>query len=178
MSEPCHLPHDWFSRPLPGRVALGARSWCYSSYAFLHCQSRPPRTIRIGHDTGVYHGTFFDLGPRGEVEIGNYCTLVGAILCTNGRVVIGDYCFLAHEVVLTDNPFATPDHADARPGGPADIFLGENCWVGMRAVIVGPVRIGTGAIVGAAAVVDFDVPPFAIVAGNPASIVGWAQSRD
>jgi acetyltransferase-like isoleucine patch superfamily enzyme len=39
------------------------------------------------------------------------------------------------------------------------------------------ISIGEGAIVGAGAVVDFEIPPFAIVAGNPARIVGWAKER-
>jgi acetyltransferase-like isoleucine patch superfamily enzyme len=44
-------------------------------------------------------------------------------------------------------------------------------------VLLSGVRIGEGAIVGAAVVVDFEVPPFAIVAGNPLRIVGWAKER-
>ena len=62
----------------------------------------------IGNDSGVYNGSFFDLGPEGEVEIGNYCTLVGAIICSNRRIVIHDYVFIAHEVTLADNAFGVP----------------------------------------------------------------------
>lgn len=172
MNDTRHLEHDWFNRPLPDHVRMGERSWCYSSYAFLHDQSRSPRAVRIGQDTGVYHGTFFDLGPEAEVCIGDFATLVGVIISTNSRVEIGDYCFLAHEVVLADRAAAMPDHG---PGTASGIHFGDNCWVGMRAVIIGPVHIGEGAIIGAAAVVDQDVPPYAIVAGNPASVVGWAR---
>src|SRR5882672_6633285 len=102
------LPHDWFPQPLPANVVIGERSWCYSSFAFLHYQSRRACGVRVGHDSGIYNGTFFDLGPDGEVEIGNFVTLVGAIIATNSRVVIGDYAFLAHEVVLADSFAATP----------------------------------------------------------------------
>lgn len=173
MSIPLHLGHDWFPRPLPDHVTLGERSWCYSAFAFLHCRSRTPRAVRIGHDTGIYNGTFFDLGPEADVEIGNFCTLVGAVLATNSRVVIKDYCFMAHEVTLADRFAAVPGpETDA---GKADIVFEENCWVGMRAVIIGPVTIGEGAIIGAASVVTADVPPYAIVAGNPAVIVGWSR---
>jgi acetyltransferase-like isoleucine patch superfamily enzyme len=37
------------------------------------------------------------------------------------------------------------------------------------------VTIGEGAVIGTATFVDFDVPPFAIVAGNPSRVVGWAR---
>src|ERR1043165_1413452 len=103
-----HLEHDWFSHPLPSNVQLGERSWLYSSYAFSHynCQSKTGVTVR--NDTGLYHGTFFDLGPDAEVTIGSYCSLVGVIFATNGRVTIGDYTFIAHEVVIADNSWYMP----------------------------------------------------------------------
>jgi acetyltransferase-like isoleucine patch superfamily enzyme len=177
-----NLAHDWFPRPLPANVAIGERSWWYSSFACLHYHSQQPRGVTVGHDTGVYHGTFFDLGPDAEVFIGNYCTLVGAILCTDGRIEIGDYTFIAHEVVLADSFAAVPLSGAAPSAGTAPsprragITLGENCWVGARAVLLSGARLGEGVIVGAAAVVDFEVPPFAIVAGNPARIVGRTES--
>jgi acetyltransferase-like isoleucine patch superfamily enzyme len=180
MSAETMLSHDWFPRVLPANVTLGTRSWCYSSYAFLHCHSRVPDGVRAGSDSGIYHGTFFELGPDAEVKIGNYCTLVGAIISTNGRVSIGDYAFLAHEVVVADSfaalPFDVARQARVESGG--DILIGENCWVGARAVILSGARIGAGAIIGAAAVVDFEVPPGAIVAGNPARIVGSVNERE
>ncbi len=172
---PNELPHDWFPRPLPENVILGPRTWCYSSFAFSHYQSRRPCGVRVGSDSGIYHGTFFDLGPEGEVEIGNFCTLVGAIVSTNSRVIIGDYSFLAHEVVLADSFAAKPSGASASAASGSILTLGDNVWVGARAVLLSGARIGQGAIVGAAAVVNFEVPPFAIVAGNPAKIVGWAK---
>ena len=85
------LEHDWFSQPLPENVVLGEVTWLYSTYAFLHYQSRMPTGVAVGHDTGLYNGTFFDLGPSGTVQIGDFCSLVGAIICTNSRVAIGDY---------------------------------------------------------------------------------------
>ena len=102
------LAHDWFSLPLPDNIRLGKRTWLYSSYAFAHYSSEAPVGLRVGSDTGLYHGTFFDLGPNGEVEIGDYCSLVGAIFATNGRVTIGNYTFIAHEVVIGGSDWAAP----------------------------------------------------------------------
>ncbi|HUP79759.1 MAG TPA: DapH/DapD/GlmU-related protein, partial [Pirellula sp.] len=65
-----------------------------------------------------------------------------------------------------------------RAMGPSKpIFIGENAWIGMRAIILGGAHIGEGAIVGAGAVVDCVVTPYSIVAGNPAVIVGQARQR-
>src|SRR5215203_6558887 len=92
-----HLEHDWYSQPLPKNVRLGERSWLYSSFAFAHSVCRSADGVRVGNDSGLYDGTFFDLGPDAEVIVGDYCSLVGAIIATNGRVAIGDYTFIAHE---------------------------------------------------------------------------------
>lgn len=181
MNHPTNLPHDWFPPPLPANVMIGERSWCYSSYAFLHCRSRRPCGVRVGHDSGIYHGTFFELGPAGEVEIGDYATLVGATINTNARIVIGSYAFISHEVLMADSAVPTPFGPEstvirdpALVNSPS-IVVGDNAWIGARALLLSGARIGEGAIVGAATLVDFEVPPFAIVAGNPARIVGTAR---
>jgi acetyltransferase-like isoleucine patch superfamily enzyme len=174
-----YLDHDWFPEPLPDNVVLGERSWLYSTYAFRHYQSIRPIGLRVGRDTGVYSGTFFDLGPAGEVLIADYCTLVGAIICTNGRVEIGDYAFIAHEVVIADTFAALPgilgQNSSAASAGQrtekAQIVIRENVWIGARAVLLDGADIGEGSIVGAASVVDFHVPPFSVAVGNPARII-------
>jgi acetyltransferase-like isoleucine patch superfamily enzyme len=93
------------------------------------------------------------------------------------RPVVGDYALIAHEVVIADHCIAMPpDRFVGGAGAPAErpITIGPRVWIGARAIVCGPVRIGEGAVVGAAAVVIDDVPPFAVVVGNPARIVGSA----
>jgi acetyltransferase-like isoleucine patch superfamily enzyme len=171
------MEHDWFRRPLPDNVELGPGSWLYSAFSFVHCRSTRPLALRTGCSCGIYNGCSFELGPRGEVHVGDYCTLVGVIFATNCRVIIGAYCFLSHEVVIADRSVATPwREQDFTPSertlGRDSIVIGDDVWVGAGAVLLNGAQIGDGAVVGAAAVVDFEVPPLAIVAGNPARIVG------
>ncbi len=174
------LDHDWFGRPLPANVELGPRTWLYSTFAFVHYYSTAPLGLRVGNDTGIYNGTFFDLGLKGEVAIGNFCTIVGAVIATNGRVEIGDYSFIAHEVVLADGSFAGP-YAE-RPGRSHNrrptIRLGDNVWIGARAILLGDVEIGDGAVIGAASVVRGKIPPLTIFAGNPARQVGVVRGKN
>jgi acetyltransferase-like isoleucine patch superfamily enzyme len=175
------LPHDWFPHPLPDNVSIGEGSWLYSSYSFAHCRSRRHTAVRIGSRSGVYNGCFFDLGPAGEVEVGDYCTLVGVVFATNGRVRIGSYSFLAHEVVIADAPAAAPWRAPDTEGPVAEpddcVVIGENVWIGAKTVLLKGARLGDDSVVGAGTVVDFGVPPRAIVGGNPARIVGWAKRQ-
>ncbi len=168
------LAHDWFPNPLPDNVKMGTGSWLYSSFAFLHYRSERPCGVWIGRDTGIYNGTFFDLGAFGEVTIGDYCTLVGAVIATNGRVSIADYVFIAHEVTIADDFVACPPTATGKSrhrSADTCISIGEGAWIGARAILLSGARIGAGAIVGAGCVVDTEVPPLAVVAGNPARLV-------
>jgi acetyltransferase-like isoleucine patch superfamily enzyme len=182
MSTRKPLEHDWYPAALPDNVTLGDRSWCYSAFAFLHYRSLRDCGLRVGHDSGLYNGTFFDLGPAAEVVIGNYTTVVGAIFATNRRIEIGDYCLIAHEVVFADSSAAVPggdvsdhDDLDAWPASnEPSIVVGENCWIGARAILLAGARLGQGVIVGAGTIVDQVVPDYAIIVGNPARIVGWA----
>jgi acetyltransferase-like isoleucine patch superfamily enzyme len=177
MTEPRVLPHDWFPLPLPANVTIGARSWLYSAMAFMRYRSCRPSGVTIGTDSGLYKGTYFDLGPEGEVRIGDYCALVGVIIASNGCVEIGNYTFISHQVVLADG-FAAIPHGEVAATCGTGITIHENVWIGTRVVVLGGVRIGEGAIIGAGTVVDSDVPPYAILAGNPARVVGWAEPKN
>ncbi len=164
------LADDWFPRELPPGLQVGERSFLFSSYVFLH--SAPSATLRIGSHTGIYRGTFFELGPSARVEIGDHCTLVGAILRVDCTLRMGNYVLVAHEVVITD--CETMDRVP--PASPRPITIGNDVWIGMRATILAGATIGDGAIVGAGAVVADDVPPMTIVSGNPARIVRHIES--
>jgi acetyltransferase-like isoleucine patch superfamily enzyme len=170
------LEHDWFPRAVPANVIVGARSWIASAYSFLHYRSRMPVGLQIGRDTGLYVETQLDLGPQGHVLVGDLCTLVGPVFSTNGRVVIGDYVLISKDVVIADRPWAAPPVDDAAGAQTsADIEIDDDVWIGTRAVILAGARIGRGAIIGAAAIVQGEVPPFAIFAGNPGKVVGWNE---
>ena len=53
------------------------------------------------------------------------------------------------------------------------IRIGRSAWIGARSIILKGVEIGEGAVIGAGAVVTKNVPPFAIVGGNPAKVIRY-----
>ncbi|WP_181700034.1 CatB-related O-acetyltransferase [Chthonobacter albigriseus] len=60
---------------------------------------------------------------------------------------------------------------ELQDGSRGDTVIGHDVWLGMDATIMPGIRVGNGAVVAAKSVVTRDVPPFAVVAGNPARIV-------
>lgn len=104
------------------------------------------------------------------------------------RLEIGRFCQIAHGVRfitasanhamdgLTTFPFPVfdPEAIDVYKAGFTglpDTVIGHDVWIGHGALILPGVRIGSGAIIGAGAVVTRDVPPYSIVAGNPARLI-------
>jgi acetyltransferase-like isoleucine patch superfamily enzyme len=176
------LPNEWFPDEVPANVEIGAASYLHSSFAFRHYRSVRECGVRIGAHSSIYEASFFELGPDGELEIGDYTHLWGAIISSNSKVSIGSFVFVSGEAFIADSFAAIPpvdedylSRQDKAVDGSSDIVIGDDCWLGVRSTVLGGASLGRGAIVGAGAVVDFEVPPYAIVAGNPARIVGWAK---
>ena len=58
------------------------------------------------------------------------------------------------------------------------IIVEDDVWIGTRAIILSGVRIGKGAVIAAGTVVTKDIPPYAIVGGNPAKIIKFRFEQD
>lgn len=84
----------------------------------------------------------------------------GMKLVVHQKVKIGEGCVLRQFVTI----------GERTSGGPVPI-LGNRVEVGANAVILGGIRVGDDSTVGAGAVVLDDVPPHAVVAGNPARVI-------
>ena len=98
----------------------------------------------------------------------------------NGTVIIGDNFHSGIEcMMITQNH--DYDDGSAIPYGDKyhlkTINIGDNVWLGNRVTLVGDLNIGEGAIVAAGAVVVKDVPPLAIVGGNPAKIIKYRDKE-
>lgn len=101
----------------------------------------------------------------------------GAVLKGLPPIVVGKYADIGEGVhVISENHLMTRaslNFAHQFGGGSlhesrGPVEIGHSAWIGDNAIILGGVRVGDGAVVGAGAVVTRDVEPFTIVAGSPA----------
>jgi acetyltransferase-like isoleucine patch superfamily enzyme len=90
-------------------------------------------------------------------------------LSDRGNLTIGDRVSIAPRVTIVTS--SHPNRSRIRSFAPVakgPVIIGDDAWIGAHAVILPGVTIGRGAVVATAAVVVTDVPPLAIVAGQPA----------
>jgi acetyltransferase-like isoleucine patch superfamily enzyme len=109
----------------------------------------------------------------GELSIGHGTNVNGSarILVRSG-VRIGAWCTLSWDCQILDNDFHTMTVDGKKRPSTAPVTLGDRVWVGTNALILKGVTVGEGAVIAAGAVVTKDVPPYAVVAGSPAKVVG------
>jgi carbonic anhydrase/acetyltransferase-like protein (isoleucine patch superfamily) len=180
------LSWDWYPGIIPGNVEVDETAYVETTFSFHLFRSEQPVGVRIGRGASTYLGTMFDVGPRGRVRVGEYALVHGARILCDEEVEIGDYALVSWNVVLMDTyrvpfdpgerrrelgrvPGRSPRHLAG--GKPRPVRLGRNVWIGFDACVLPGVTIGEGAVVGARSVVAEDVPPFTVVAGNPARVV-------
>ena len=104
-------------------------------------------------------------GDDVNVEFGKFCSIGTGVEILCGGNHRGDW-ITTSPLNLNMVPNLDINHVSSK----GDVIVGNDVWIGMHARILSGVTIGDGAIVGAFSVVSRDVPPYAIVAGNPAEI--------
>jgi len=118
-----------------------------------------------------YCGNFINEYYEPEVELGNYTSVADYVtFCGHMNHVIVKY-----PEAVTTYPFTEMQGLDyfEKSVSRGKIVVGSDCWIGHKAFIMDGMTIGDGAIVGALANVTKDIPPFAIVGGNPARILKY-----
>ena len=114
-----------------------------------------------------------------NVEVGNNCYFNGFVVQGNGRLTIGDFFHSGTEcmVITSNHNYEGTEIPYDSTNINKTIRIGDFVWFGNRVIITGNVTIGNGAIIAAGAVVTKDVPPYAIVGGNPAKIIKYRDKE-
>lgn len=166
----------WIARNMYGGAPPGVRRLLRS--LVMRWERGPVYSCTVRELLARYHGVSVGLYSIGPCESGPERFAPGT--------VIGRYCSVYYTVrVLAEdgpdpemgigpawNPFARHAARLRTPG--TGLVIGHDVYMGHNAIVLPSVRsIGHGAVIGAGSVVHDDVPPYAVVTGNPARVVKY-----
>lgn len=156
-----------FARRLPvsympgGKLARKIRG-----AACRHLFAGAGKNINVERNADFRSGRKVFLGDNSD--LGENSRIMGSVRIGNNVMMGPDVLIISmnHKFLRTDIPMNTQGFHDDRP-----VVIGDDVWIGARAVILSGVRIGSGVIIGAGAVVAKDIPDWAVAVGNPARIL-------
>ena len=102
-----------------------------------------------------------------EASIGRYCSIGDSVTIAPGEHLVKNISTSAY---FYDDVWNTLTQKDS--------VIGNDVWIGTKAIILRGVRVGNGAIIGAGAIVTKDVPPYAVVVGVPAKVIYMRFERN
>lgn len=132
--------------------------------------------LHVGRRSCIMAPDRLDIGPRVKIGMDTWIAVNGVI---EDGVQISSYVGIVgrHDhgiAVVGQRPFDAPwtfDSSLATDERHA-VYIEQDVWIGYQAIILSGIRIGRGAMIAAGAVVTKNVPPYAIMAGNPAKQIG------
>lgn len=145
--------------------------------------------INIGENCKLYNCEL-----NGNIKLGKYTSLWGPnldVITNIWNVEIGNFCSIARNVniqifnhnhkkitsyFIGQNLFKETWGNERISRGKTTI--GNDVWIGAQCVILGGIIIGNGAVIAANSLVNNDVPPYAIMGGSPAKILGYRFNND
>jgi maltose O-acetyltransferase len=130
--------------------------------------------LRCGSHVNIERGAYIGCG-RG-ISIGDYSG-IGINAWIGGGTTIGSHVMMGPDVMIfsRNHQSSRLDIPMSEQGVTHDnpVTIGDDVWIGARSILLPGIQVGRGSIVGAGAVVVKDVPPYAVVVGNPARVVRY-----
>lgn len=162
-----YLIYNIFAKYLPpsySRFNIGqkrVRAWC-GRQILQSCG------VDVNIERGAVFASTVRLGDRSGIGVNS---IVASETCIGNDVMMGPECIIYtrnHKFEDINSTMNVQGFSEVVP-----VVIGDDVWLGARVIILPGVKIGTGVVVGAGAVVSRDIPDYAVVVGNPAKIVKY-----
>ncbi len=144
--------------------------------------------IVIGESSHIY-GELLVFGYGGKITIGSFSFLgENSKIWSGDSVNIGDHVFISHNCNIVDTNSHEIDYIERKESHlyrlknglttdlkgniiTSPIIIEDHVWISFNVIILKGIRIGKGSIIAAGSVITKDVPPFSLMAGNPAKLI-------
>ena len=112
-----------------------------------------------------------------KISIGDRCSIHEySYFAGEGEIIIGDYVAIANNctIISESHNFSDRNMPIKMQGlSPQPVTIGNDVWIGSKVTILGNVKIGNGAVIGAGSVVTKDIPEYAIASGVPCKVMRY-----
>lgn len=172
----------WSKHRILSKPNIKISQYAKVQYRHIHCKT--DSKLIVGKGSIIEAAIFFEK-ENAELHIGNNTFIGGSRILCSDKIMIGNDVLISFDTTIVDHDSHSIffkhrkndvknwyqnkkdwTHVNRNP-----ILIEDKAWIGMCSIILKGITIGTGAIVGAGSVVTRDVPPWTIVAGNPAKII-------
>ena len=157
---------------------------------FVHESSYVDENVTLGHGTKIWHFSHIQSGTiMGDncsvgqnVNVGNNVIIGNGVKIQNNvsvyeGVELEDYVFCGPSMVFTNVKLPRSEFPQRGSEFYAKTLVKKSASIGANATIVCGTTIGEYALIGSGAVVTKDIPPHALVVGNPGKIIGWVDKK-
>jgi acetyltransferase-like isoleucine patch superfamily enzyme len=166
------IPGKQYIRQLADRVRRGPTTRKVSS-GYTKDRMRD-QIQKFGYEVGDYSYGLPEIqwGKGRKIFIGKYCSIAGGVRIFLGGNHRSDWVTTYPFSALTDT-WPEGKGIQGHPQSNGDVRIQNDVWIGAYSTLMSGVTVGNGAVIAASAVVTKDVPPYAIVGGNPARIIRY-----
>jgi acetyltransferase-like isoleucine patch superfamily enzyme len=127
----------------------------------------------IGRGTYGASLNVYPYGANTNLKIGHYCSIAADV-----EIMLGGEHRFDFVTSFPFNAFGSRYRNIDAFRSKGDVIIGSDVWIGRRALILSGVTIGHGAVIAAGSIVTKDIPPYAIVGGNPAQVLKMRFSQE
>lgn len=166
------------------RICYKLYSWYCSALNWFQYIIIRDQFHSIGNDVNInfpIDATFKSISIGNHVSVGKNAILwaLHSHIVISDKVVVGPNL----TIIAGDHNFKTIgkyiiDEESKLPENDQDVFIGTDVWIGCNVTVLKGVKIGRGAVIAACSLVNKDIPPYAIAAGNPAKVIKYRFTEE
>lgn len=142
----------------------------------INCKVVNQGKLEIYDNAKLRKNAFVNINKGALLRIGKNTDIgINSRISVAQNITFGESCLLGPNVYVADHDHSYKDInkpiKDQGAHCEGSITIGDGTWIGINAVIVGPIQIGKNCVIGANAVVTKDIPDYSVVVGVPAKII-------